>query len=250
MTDVVASERQKPDSAAYVAELAELARVIVVAGVAVGAVVGGLGGRLAMLLLRVTSPDSVTGVESDDGFTIGQVTVGGTYNLVVLGAAAGVIGAAAYLAVRPWLVGPLWLRRATVGATAGALVGSMLIHADGVDFTLLEPLWLAVSLFIALPTIAGVALAMTVDSVSSPSSWTAHGRARWALPLVLAVLVAPAIAVIAPIMLVAAAVLLVARALRGSLDDSVFGRTAVRVGFALVPLLGIVALGQDLGELY
>jgi hypothetical protein len=250
MTETQTHDRETAAEPGYLAELGELARVIVVAGVAVGAVVGGLGGRLAMLLLRVTSPSSVNGVESDDGFTIGQVTVGGTYNLVVIGAAAGVIGAAAYLAVRPWLVGPLWLRRATVGATAGALVGSMLIHADGVDFTVLEPLWLAVSLFIALPTIAGVALAMTVDNVSSPASWTAHGRTRWALPVVLAALVAPAITVIVPVMLVAAAVLLVARALRGALNDSVFGRTAVRAGFALVPLLGAVALGQDLGELY
>jgi hypothetical protein len=49
---------------------------------------------------------------------------------------------------------------------------------------------------------------------------------------------------------VAAAVLLVARTLRGPLGGSAFGRTVVRAGFALVPLLGVVALGQDLGELY
>ena len=39
-----------------------------------------------MLVLRITSPDSVHGIESDDGFTIGQVTLGGTYNLMQLGA--------------------------------------------------------------------------------------------------------------------------------------------------------------------
>ncbi|HEY7626101.1 MAG TPA: hypothetical protein VH761_03495, partial [Ilumatobacteraceae bacterium] len=68
-------------------------RVIVVGGVATGAVVVGLGSRLAMLILRLTSPHRVRGVTSDDGFVIGRVTLGGTYNLMQLGAAVGVIGA-------------------------------------------------------------------------------------------------------------------------------------------------------------
>ncbi len=52
-------------------------RVIVAAGFLVGLPVIGLGSRLAMLLLRLTSPDAVIGATSDDGFTIGKVTVGG-----------------------------------------------------------------------------------------------------------------------------------------------------------------------------
>jgi len=40
-------------------------------GAIAGALVGGIGGRLAMLLLRLTSPDAVTGMISDDGFEIG-----------------------------------------------------------------------------------------------------------------------------------------------------------------------------------
>ena len=79
---------------------------MVVAGVPLGVLVAGLGGRLVMLVLRLTSPDAVQGIETDDGFVIGEVTLGGTYNLLVLGAAVGVIGAAAYIAVAPWLVGP------------------------------------------------------------------------------------------------------------------------------------------------
>jgi hypothetical protein len=127
----------------YVAELIELLRVLVVAGVSVGIVVIGLGSRLAMFALRLTSPDDVVGVVSDEGFLIGRITLSGTYNLLVIGAAVGVIGAAACVAVAPWLIGPNWFRRLTVGLTAGALVGSLLIHSDGKDFTALGPLWLA-----------------------------------------------------------------------------------------------------------
>ena len=38
-----------------------------------------------MLLLRFTSPERVRGAESDDGFRIGQVTLAGTDNLLLLG---------------------------------------------------------------------------------------------------------------------------------------------------------------------
>jgi hypothetical protein len=250
MAETIAHEPQTSARPGYLEDLGELVRVILVSGVAVGAVVGGLGSRIAMLILRLTSPDSVSGVESDDGFTIGQVTLGGTYNLIVIGTAVGVIGAAAYVAVRPWLVGPLWLRRATVGATAGLLVGSMLIHADGVDFTLLKPLWLAITLFVLLPAVVGVTLAIAVDRVSSPQSRTAQGRVRWALPLILTALVAPAVLLIVPVLLVVAVVLPVARALRRPLRESALSRVAVRVGFAVVPFAGLMALGQDLAELY
>lgn len=73
-------------------ELFELLRIAVVAGVSVGILVIGLGSRLAMLVLRVTSPGYVVGMESDDGFEIGRITLSGSYQLLALGAAIGVIG--------------------------------------------------------------------------------------------------------------------------------------------------------------
>jgi len=250
MADSLGSGSRTEHAPGYIAELAELVRVLLVSGIAVGAVVGGLGGRIAMLILRLTSPETVRGVESDHGFTIGQITLGGTYNLVLIGSAVGVIGAVAYLAVRPWLVGPPWFRRTTVGMTAGVLVGSLLIEPDGVDFTLLQPLWLAIALFVALSAAVGTALAIVVDHVTAPGSWTAQGRARWGLPATLAALVAPALLVIGPVLAVVAVLLPVRRGLVPPVHASALGRTGVRAGFALVPLLGLLALGQDLGQLY
>lgn len=46
---------------------------ITVAGAVLGVLVGGVGGRLAMVLLAALNPRA-TGVTSDDGFTIGQFT--------------------------------------------------------------------------------------------------------------------------------------------------------------------------------
>ena len=54
-----------------------------------------------MLLLRLTSPDRVNGIRSDDDFVIGRFTLSGTYNLLMLGAAVGIVGAGVYRLVRP-----------------------------------------------------------------------------------------------------------------------------------------------------
>ncbi|MEX2623208.1 MAG: hypothetical protein WD651_05750 [Acidimicrobiia bacterium] len=164
--------------------LIEEMRVLIVAGIPVGMLVAGVGSRLAMLLLRVTSPDFVVGLTSDDGFTIGQVTVAGTYNLLLLGAAVGIIGAGAYKMVAPWLIGPTWFRRLTTGLGSAAVVGSMLVHAGGIDFTVLKPTWLAIGLFVALPGVFGTVIGSAVDAVGEPDSWTAQGRRRWLLPLI------------------------------------------------------------------
>ena len=73
----------------------EQVRILAVAGITVGVIVVGLGSRLAMFVLRLTSPDSVIGVQSDDDFTIGKFTLAGTYNLALLGTSVGIIGVAA-----------------------------------------------------------------------------------------------------------------------------------------------------------
>ena len=59
----------------------------------------------------------------------------------------------------------------------------MLVHADGIDFNLLKPKWLAIGLFVALPGLFGVLIGASVDRVARPDSWTAGGRRRWLLPL-------------------------------------------------------------------
>ena len=68
---------------------------LVLAGAAAGAlagiVVGGIAGRLVMLLLRALSDAIVIGVTSDDGFVIGQVTLGGSVQLAGGMAALGAV---------------------------------------------------------------------------------------------------------------------------------------------------------------
>ena len=194
----------RPDASVRATLAAELF-VLTVAGIAVGALVVGGGSRVAMMVLRLTSPESVNGVTSDDGFTIGEVTLGGTYNLFMLGAVVGIIGAAAYQWVRPWLLGPRWFRLCTVALASGAVGGAMLVHADGIDFRLLTPLWLTIGLFVALPAVFAVTVAVVVYRVERTALDTATTRRGWILPVVL-VAVFPATLII---LAVGAGVLLV-----------------------------------------
>lgn len=155
-------------------ELLHWLRVVTIAGVPTGLLIIGIGARLSMMLLRVTSDDSVRGRTSDDGFVIGRFGFIDTYGLIQIGALVGVIGATTYLLLRRWLVGARWFRAVTVGLAAGAVGGSMLLDADGTDFRVLVPRWLAISLFVAIPTLFGAAIGPAVEAAerSRNGGWT------------------------------------------------------------------------------
>jgi len=228
----------------------EACRVTTVAGIASGAVLVGLGSRLAMLLLRLTSPDSVHGVTSDDGFVIGEVTLAGTYNLLQLGAAVGIIGAVTYRLVSPRLIGPLWFRRLTTGVAAAAVAGAALIHADGVDFRVLGPLWVAIALFLALPFVFGTFVGSVVDAVARPDSWTVRGRRAWIVPVVSIAcfpLIAPV--VIVAVVVVAVTTWLGSIGMLGRWRTAVAYVLAVRAVWLSIALAGLVALIGDIREL-
>src|SRR5438132_4312522 len=72
------------------------------AGFVAGVLIGGVGGRLAMLALRLTSDPSLHGVLTDDGFTIGRVSVE-TLFLLGVTAGLGMVGGLFYLVVRRWI---------------------------------------------------------------------------------------------------------------------------------------------------
>lgn len=132
-----------------------------------GLLFGGLGGRLAMLVLRLTSDPSLHGLETDDGFTIGIVSFA-TLFLVLLTAVAGAIGGLVYLLVRSWL--PERARPWLFGALTGVVGGAIVIRPGGIDFTRLEPLGLAVAMFVALPAAYGFVVSIQAERFLRPGS--------------------------------------------------------------------------------
>lgn len=110
---------------------------VVAAGLVLGVTVNGVGSRLAMLLLARLNP-AATGRLSDDGFRMGQFDLGATLSLLSFTTAVGVLGGLVYLAVRPLRFGPRWFVLAAMAVGPAVVVGNLLVHVDGVDFTILQ----------------------------------------------------------------------------------------------------------------
>ena len=134
----------------------------ILAGAVSGFVVGGLGGRLFMFVLAELNPEE-SGVLTDDGVPIGQFTFSGTLNLLVITTVIGVIGGLVFLALRGLRFGPRWFRVLSMPVGATIVVGSMLVHSDGVDFTLLQPVGLGVAMTLAVPFLYTLLVAFLAD---------------------------------------------------------------------------------------
>ena len=131
------------------------------AGGVAGFLIGGVGGRLAMFVLRLTSDARlVRGAESDDGFTIGRFSFA-TVFLLLLTTALGSVAGLAYAAVRSAF--PARARRACWATVCGAIGGAALVHKDGIDFRILEPVSLAIAMFVVLPGGGAWLMAYLVD---------------------------------------------------------------------------------------
>lgn len=165
------------------------------AGLLVGALVGGVGGRLAMMLLARMNPD-VTGRISDDGFIMGRFDLGATLGLVALTAGLGAVASLVWLAIGPLRFGPRWFQLATLTVGPAIVIGAGLVHQDGIDFHVLEPVGLAIALFVLLPGLCGLALTLVADRWTADDSWFLTGS-RWKLvtllPLVAVVPVIPVV---------------------------------------------------------
>jgi len=152
---------QSPSRPSGVVEYLEwAARTLAVgmlAGLVAGFVVGGLGSRLAMRIMALTSGNA-RGFETDFGATIGEVTVGGTVFLLIAGSVLGMAGGIAYVAIRRLLPGAVWVKGLAFGALLLALTGRLLVAPDNLDFVILSPAALAVGMFAALPVLYGLLL--------------------------------------------------------------------------------------------
>ena len=65
------------------------------------------------------------------------------------------------------------------------------MHADGIDYALLDPLWLAIAFFVALPALAGLGVAWLVERLEARGA--PFGRRHAVAGLASLLLVFPAI---------------------------------------------------------
>jgi hypothetical protein len=187
MTTPVAASR--PSWPVALATATRRLGVVTLAGALLGVLVGGVGGRLAMLLLARLNPE-VDGLQSDDDFTMGQFS-SATFDLLFFAMLLGIVGGAAYLVLRGLMVGPRWFQVLTISLGPAVVVGSQIVHTDGVDFTL-DPVPLAVTMFVLIPGIYAALLTILAERwLADDSPWTRAPAWLTALPLLLWIPVAP-----------------------------------------------------------
>lgn len=199
----VRDEVDRPRRASHLAAVVRSVAAATVAGAVVGILVGGVGGRLAMALLAALNRED-HGVLTDDGFTIGQFTVGGTVTLLAATAQLGMVGGLLYLVLRRLALGPRWLRIGSLCVGVAVVFEALVLAPDGIDFTALDPGWLPVALFLALPAGFVWVLALLCERWLAPDSWYATGPLRLVAATLLACLVGGPVLVV----IVAAAVVI------------------------------------------
>jgi hypothetical protein len=214
---------------------------IAAAGALLGLLVGGVGGRLAMM---VRMNPRATGVTSDDGFSIGQLTLAGSLNLLLVGALLGALGAAVYAVLRALMIGPRWFKVVSISVGPAIVVGEQLVHVNGVDFTFLQPAWLAIVMFVLIPGVYAALLTVVAERWMAPDHFFARGPLPLALaPLLVFLPVAPLLAAIA------VGWFLLELARRRSPHGAVPGATAVawaaRVALAAVFCFALVSLVEE-----
>lgn len=179
MAEVVAEPIEGSERAPIIRCAATLAAGVS-SGFIAGVLIGGVGGRVAMFILRLSSDAAVLGMQSDDGFIIGRVS---SATLFLLGASAGlgVLGGVFYLIVRDWL--PIRVRAPLMAGYFAVVGGNGIIHPGGTDFTLLSPLPLAIALFVAIPALYGVGLSLMAERFLRDGSYMRRTRYGWLVGL-------------------------------------------------------------------
>lgn len=131
-----------------------------IAGIIVGILVAGLGGRLVMRLATILHEDTV-GLRTENGEVIGRISFNGTMALITFGGlGAGLLAGVIWVIVGPWIPGR-GLRRAAVTALAAIALGTpSLIQRTNRDFIILGYDPVVVALLVGLVGAIGFFIAL------------------------------------------------------------------------------------------
>ena len=115
-----------------------------------------------MRVVFLTSNEHVRGLTSDDGFEIGTIS-GSTIVLLILTTIVGGMAGFVVGIIRMATSGPTWAVAVGTSLAAASIGGSIIVHTDGVDFRLLDPLWLTVGLFVLIPGLWGATVVFVTE---------------------------------------------------------------------------------------
>jgi len=159
-------------------------------GFVAGLIAGGVGSRLAMRISGILTEPAFRRVLTENDNVVGEITVGGTAVLILLGGIFGAAGGLLYVAMRPWVAEAGRWRGLVFGVVILAILGSLIIEADNPDFHQFGPPVVNVATFaslfvffgLLLPTSERLLRALPPPSLSSwliplpiPAKWSVFG---------------------------------------------------------------------------
>ncbi|HSF86640.1 MAG TPA: hypothetical protein VLG28_13420 [Acidimicrobiia bacterium] len=122
-----------------------------VAGVVAGVLVAGIGGRILMRLSAAAAGSEMVGRITENGNRIGTLSLDGTIQLIIFGGALfGAVAAALLVLLRPWLAWAGRWQGPVAGLALLGIAGATVITSHNVDFSILDPAWLNVGMFVVL----------------------------------------------------------------------------------------------------
>jgi hypothetical protein len=134
-----------------------------VVGLALGILLGGIGGRAAMRIIFLADPDS-DGPPLAGDFHAGTITMEGTFLVVTTGAALGAAGGLLYVVVRRWLPGSAAWRSVVYGLFLVVIYsGGPLLRGERLELHMFEPPLLGITLLASLVLLYGLSLPLLVD---------------------------------------------------------------------------------------
>lgn len=186
---------------------------VLTAGFVAGSLVVGCGGRLVMRILAATSGDGAQGRLTEAGEVVGNISFGGSVSFLIF---AGIIlplaAAVMFIPVRRILPRSAWVVGLAYGLILLALFGvDDPLAPENIDFRILTPLWLAVTLITATALLFGLTLAAITARLDArlpnpPQRWSAMPWRHRAAYASLLLLVFPLFAVLAGFYIVIRAV--------------------------------------------
>lgn len=137
-----------------------------VAGLLGGAFALGLGLRVAMRIAGLLTEPAQRGALTEAGNRVGEITIGGSVSLLVVGAVLGSLGGIVYMIVRPWLPWAGWRRGLLFGVMLFAVGGQELFeHGQNPDYRRFGIAGVNVCLFGLLPILFGSIVGPLADRV-------------------------------------------------------------------------------------
>jgi hypothetical protein len=130
------------------------------AGLVVGVVVGGIGGRLLMRVAALLEPKA-TGLRTENDNVIGAITFDGTLALLLFGGLfVGVIIGALWVVIRPWLPRRPLVRALVASPICVAMGTTLLIQDSNSDFLILRHNLVVVGALVGLVALVGPSMVL------------------------------------------------------------------------------------------